>query len=150
MTHEQEACNKAVEIKLIKIDNVTLFKGFGFITFEREETMKEVAKKGKVQVGEHSVDIRKATPKPGPGMGGRPGGYGGGMGFGDAYGGYGDFYGGYGGYGYGGYAGYGDYSQQGWAGYGQQGWGGYGMTQGGGKMNRGGAAGAAKRGGKPY
>ena len=68
--------------------------------------MKEVAKKGKVQVGEHSVDIRKATPKPGPGMGGRPGGYGGGMGFGDAYGGYGDFYGGYGGYG-GGYGGYG-------------------------------------------
>ena len=63
--------------------------------------MKEVAKKGKVQVGEHSVDIRKATPKPGPGIqggGGRPG-YGG-MGF-DAYGGYGDFYGGYGGYGYG-------------------------------------------------
>merc|ERR1712158_214708 len=120
-----------IELPVDKKDN-NKRKGFGFITFEREETMKEVAKKGKVQVGEHSVDIRKATPKPGPGMGGRPGGYGGGMGFGDAYGGYGDF------------------SQQGWAGYGQQGWGGYGMAQGGGKMNRGGAAGAAKRGGKPY
>lgn len=141
-----------IELPVDKKDN-NKRKGFGFITFEREETMKEVAKKGKVEVGEHSVDIRKATPKPGPGMGGRPGGYGGGMGFGDAYAGYGDFYGGYGGYGYGGYGGYGDYSQQGWAGYGQQGWGGYGMAQGGGggKMTRGGAAnGAAKRGGKPY
>ena len=38
-------------------------KGFGFITFEREETMRELIKKGKEIIGEHKIDLKKATPK---------------------------------------------------------------------------------------
>ena len=38
-------------------------KGFGFITFEREETMKDLVKKGKEMIGEHEVDLKKATPR---------------------------------------------------------------------------------------
>ena len=41
-------------------------KGFGFITFEREETMKELIKKGKDKIGEHEIDLKKATPKSDP------------------------------------------------------------------------------------
>ena len=84
-------------------------KGFGFITFEREETMKELIKRGKVTIGEHDVDLRKATPKTdfggfGGGMGmmmgggfrgGGGGGMGGGGGGGGGWGGPMDFYGGY-------------------------------------------------------
>ncbi len=83
-------------------------KGFGFITFEREETMKELIKRGKVTIGEHDVDLRKATPKTdfggfGGGMGmmmgggfrgGGGGGMGGGGGGGGGWGGPMDFYGG--------------------------------------------------------
>merc|ERR1711981_1374995 len=67
-------------------------KGFGFITFEREETMKELIKKGKETIGEHEVDLKKATPKSDPFSHG--GGGGGGYNFygGGGYG--GDFYGG--------------------------------------------------------
>jgi len=63
-------------------------KNFCFITFEREETMKEVLKIPKQKIGEVEVDVKKATPK----LGHRGGGYGGG----DFYG-YMDYYG-YGGY----------------------------------------------------
>ena len=38
-------------------------KGFGFITFEREETMRELIKKGKEIIGEHKIDLKKVTPK---------------------------------------------------------------------------------------
>ena len=38
-------------------------KGFGFITFEREETMRELIKKGKEIIGEHKIDLKKATTK---------------------------------------------------------------------------------------
>ena len=38
-------------------------KRFGFITFEHEETMKELIKKGKETIGEHEVDLKKATTK---------------------------------------------------------------------------------------
>ena len=78
-------------------------KNFCFITFEREETMKEVLKKSKQKIGDHEVDVKKATPK----MGNRGGG--GGYGGPDFYGGYQDYYGGFGGhqdyYGWGGYSG---------------------------------------------
>lgn len=113
-------------------------KGFGFITFEREETMKELIKQGKVTIGAHHVDLRKATPKPDHGQfyRGGPGGF-----YGDYYG-YGGYYGGGGGAG-GGYGGYQDYYMGGWddysAGY-------YGMSPGGGKM-RGGGGGGGSRGG---
>ena len=40
-------------------------KGFGFITFEREETMRELIKIGKVTICGMEVDLRKATPKQG-------------------------------------------------------------------------------------
>ena len=36
-------------------------KGFGFITFEKEETMKDLIKKGKETIGEHEIDLKKAT-----------------------------------------------------------------------------------------
>jgi RNA-binding protein Musashi len=59
-------------------------KGFGFITFEREDTMKDLINKRRVTIGEHTVDLRKATPKPDKMAGGATGGWGqgGGMGFG--------------------------------------------------------------------
>ena len=38
-------------------------KNFCFITFEREETMKEVLKIPKQKIGEVEVDVKKATPK---------------------------------------------------------------------------------------
>merc|ERR1712203_356360 len=66
-------------------------KGFGFITFEREETMKELIKKGKETIGEHEIDLKKATPKS-DFKGGWDMGMGGGY---DMWGGYGgDMYGG--------------------------------------------------------
>ena len=63
-------------------------KNFCFITFEREETMKEVLKEPKRRIGEVEVDVKKATPKPNPGKGGFGGGGGGGGGY------YNDYYGG--------------------------------------------------------
>ena len=85
------------ELPFDKIKNQR--KNFCFITFEREETMKEVLKVSKQRIGEHEVDVKKATPK----IGNRVGGYGG-----DFYGGYQDYYGGYCAqdyYGWGGYTG---------------------------------------------
>ena len=38
-------------------------KGFGFVTFEREETMKDLLKLRRLTIGEHEVDLRKATPR---------------------------------------------------------------------------------------
>lgn len=64
-------------------------KNFCFVTFEREETMKEILKEPRQKIGEVEVDVKRATPKPG----GR--GFGGGGGY------YGDFYGGYDYYGFG-------------------------------------------------
>lgn len=117
-------------------------KGFGFVTFEKEDTMKEVLKRGSIDIGEHKVDLRKAAPKNQQGGFGGPGGFAGGYG-----GGYGDFYGGYGGgydaYGYGGWGGgYG-------GGYGGGGYGGGKMTRGK-PRGRGGAAGGGGGGGGPY
>lgn len=129
-------------------------KGFGFITFEREETMKELIKMGKVSVGEHKVDLRKATPRQDfGGAGGAPGANGAGWfqgGGAGAVGGYGDYYGSYGGSGAGDYySGYYNYGGSGAAGGSWMG--GYGNVSGGGggKMGRGGA-GAPRRGGRPY
>lgn len=111
-------------------------KGFGFITFEREETMKELLKKSKVAIGEHEVDMRKATPKPEMNQVPFRGGGGGGGPYGmqpgaDFYGGgYGDYYGAYGG-------GYTDYygNMGGWGGGGPTpGYSPYGASSGGGKM----------------
>jgi len=82
-------------------------KNFCFVTFEREETAKQMVKEGSATINGHQIDIKKVTPKDntrggfggrGGGRGGFAGGYGGyGGGYGDPYGGYG----GYGGYGYG-------------------------------------------------
>jgi len=69
-------------------------KGFGFITFEREETMKDLIKKGKETIGEHEIDLKKATPRAEPFFG-QQAGYGYDY-YGGAYGGGGDYYGGWG------------------------------------------------------
>jgi len=53
-------------------------KNFCFITFEREETMKELLKSPKQKIGEVEVDVKRATPK---------------SGFRGGYGGQNDFYG---------------------------------------------------------
>ena len=45
-------------------------KNFCFITFEREETMKEVLKLPKQKIGDVEVDVKKATPKIGNPRGG--------------------------------------------------------------------------------
>lgn len=122
-------------------------KGFGFITFEKEETMKELLKKGHVEIGEHKVDLRKAAPKQMQQFGG-----GGGGGYGGYAGGYGNGYGqGAGDYGYGGYgaAGYDYYGgSAAWGSYGAAGWGANGGSYGaGGKMTR---PRRGRGGGAPY
>lgn len=105
-----------MELPFDKVKNAR--KGFGFITFEREETMRELIKIGKVTICGMEVDLRKATPKQDWGPGGGGGGWGGGWG-GGGYGGYGGGYpmmGGY--YGYGGYGGGGGYGGYDYSGYG--------------------------------
>ena len=94
-------------------------KTFAFITFAREDAAKQLVKQGQSTINDqHTVEIKKVTPKEqmgGGGWGGQGyGGQGGGWGYNDPYGyggyggGYGDPYGGYGGYGAGGWgAGYG-------------------------------------------
>ena len=99
-------------------------KGFGFITFEREETMKELIKKGKEMIGEYSIDLKKATPRPdnfhqGVVGGGAAAPWAAGAG---DYAGYNDYYG---------YSGYQDYNYSWGPPQGSYGWGPYG---GGGKM----------------
>lgn len=67
-------------------------KNFCFVTFEREETMKELLKSPKQKIGEVEVDVKRATPKSGYRGGG--GGYGGDFyGYTDYYYGYPDYYG---------------------------------------------------------
>eukprot|EP00088_Acartia_fossae_P019236 TRINITY_DN21206_c0_g1_i1.p1 TRINITY_DN21206_c0_g1~~TRINITY_DN21206_c0_g1_i1.p1 ORF type:complete len:245 (-),score=117.36 TRINITY_DN21206_c0_g1_i1:617-1351(-) len=112
-------------------------KSFGFVTFAREQVAKDLVKQGETTIGEHTVEIKKVTPKdPSGGFGGGAGGMGG-WGF-DPYGGYGGF-GGYGDFGYGGYGG------------GPGGWGGFGGGPAGGKMRGAGGRGRGGRGrGRPY
>lgn len=117
-------------------------KGFCFVTYDHEDSVKEILKTPKQEIGGKMVDIKRATPSPwqaprgaprgrgGPPMrGGRGGGWGGqqwGGGYGGGgYGGYGGGYGGgydnYGG-GYGGYNdGYGYSGGYGGGGYAAQG-----------------------------
>ena len=59
------------------------YSGFGFITFEKEETMKDLIKKGKETIGEHEIDLKKATPRADNFFGQQGGG---GGGWGDNYG----------------------------------------------------------------
>lgn len=125
-------------------------KNFCFVTFDREETAKQMVKEGTATINGHQIDIKKVTPKDNSrgGFGGRGGGRGG---YGGGYGGYGGGYGDpYAGYGYGGY-GYGDpYA----GGYG----GGYGAPQGyggapggaGGKMRGGPVRGRGRGRSRPY
>jgi len=128
-------------------------KNFAFITFEREETAKQLVKEGQTTINGHALTIKKVTPKDQGGWGGRGGGRGGGAGGNWGYGGYGmDPYGyggyGYDGYGYGAQMGYGGYG--GGMGYGGQGGGAPGA---GGKMRGGqGGRGRGGRGGRsrPY
>jgi len=120
-------------------------KTFAFITFAREDAAKQLVKQGQSTINDqHTVEIKKVTPKEqmgGGGWGGQGyGGQGGGWGYNDPYG-----YGGYGG-------GYGD-PYGGYGGYGAGGWGaGYGGGAGG-KMRgspRGAPRGRGRGGGRPY
>lgn len=116
-------------------------KNFCFITFEKEDSAKQLLKAGSTTINGIELEVKKVTPKPDPrvmGMAfmGRGGGRGG---FNGPYGPYGDYYG----------YGYGDpYYTAGWGGYGGYGGGGWaaggGFDQFGGK---GGAKGGAPRGG---
>lgn len=70
-------------------------KNFCFITFEREETMKELLKTSKQRIEGVEVDVKKATPR----FGNRAGyGMGDGYGYMDYYHGYPEYYGWGGGY----------------------------------------------------
>jgi len=118
-------------------------KNFCFITFEKEDSAKQLLKAGTTTINGHELEVKKVTPKPDPrsmgmmgmGRGGRGG-----------FGGYGDYYGG--GYGYGD-----PYNGAGW-GYGSYG-GGYGGGGGGwgyaggfdGGYGAGAKVGAGQRGG---
>ena len=94
-----------------------VLKNFCFITFEREETMKQLIKKGKETIGRHEIDLKRVTPKQNPTLHQNqipfPNGSGGG--YNNFYGqrGYGNFSYGYGNFGQGGYGnfnhGYQDY-----------------------------------------
>jgi len=111
-------------------------KTFAFITFAREDTAKQLVKQGETTIGDHSVEIKKVTPKDQSAGGYGPMGWGG----------YGDPYGGYGGYG-----GYPD-AYGAYGGYGAPGWGhGFGGGAGGKMMRGGGGRGGRGRGrGRPY
>lgn len=104
-------------------------RGFVFIEFDSEESVKKVLEETVHKMGNQEFDVKKATPtnqakrggRGGFGWGGERGGRGGGRG-GYNQGGY------YGGQGYGGYGGYGGYDNSyynnyGYGGY--SGWGGY-------------------------
>merc|ERR1719295_818426 len=119
-------------------------KNFCFITFEKEESAKQLLKAGTTIVNGVELEVKKVTPKPDPrvmGMAfmGRGGGRGG---FNGPYGPYGDYYG----YGYGdpyfagGWGGYGGYGGGGWGGFDQ--YGGKGGAKGGAGGPRGGGQGA--------
>jgi squid-like protein len=96
-------------------------KNFCFVTFEREEVLKEVLANSRQKIGEHTVDVKKASPRPKMPPGGGPWGP-----YHNFYGGYGMPYGGY--YDYGGYYG---------------GWGGGGGAEAGGEAASGGGETAA-------
>ena len=71
-------------------------KSFAFITFAREDAAKTLVKQGSTVIGEHSIEIKKVTPKDqsggmGGGWGAGGGGYGGGWGYADPFGGYGGY-----------------------------------------------------------
>jgi len=119
-------------------------KNFCFITFEKEESAKQLLKAGTTTINGVELEVKKVTPKPDPrvmGMAfmGRGGGRGG---FNGPYGPYGDYYG----YGYGdpyfagGWGGYGGYGGGGWGGFDQ--YGGKGGAKGGAGGPRGGGQGA--------
>ncbi|KDP40755.1 hypothetical protein JCGZ_24754 [Jatropha curcas] len=114
-------------------------RGFGFVTFETEDSVEQIFSEGKThELGGKQVEIKKAVPKRGGGDYGsavKPhtgfsdgaGGYGAGHNSGAMYGGkMSRGYGGYGGYGnYNGYGGYGGYGSSNgfYGGYGAYGYG---------------------------
>jgi squid-like protein len=105
-------------------------KNFCFVTFEREEVLKDVLKESRQTIGGHEVDVKKANPRAKMQVGG----------MGGPWGGYNNFYG----YGaYGGYYDYGGYYGGGWGGGGGAG----GAAAGGADASGGGEA-AAPGGGK--
>merc|ERR1719397_1818322 len=109
-------------------------KNFAFVTFDREETAKQLVKEGSTTINGIALTIKKVTPKDGGGGRGGRGGAGGGWGYG-GYGGYGMDYG------YGGYDAYGGYAAA------PMGYGGYGGMSGG---TGGPGAGGKMRGGGGY
>jgi len=132
---------KITEFDMIVDKATNARKGFGFITFENEDVMKNLIHKKQVTIGEHTIDLRKATPKLDRNVGQDFYGY-------PSYGGFDYYGGGYGGMGYG---------AEGFNYYGG-GWGGAAATAGGGGgkiRGRGGFSGGAPRrggstGGTPY
>ncbi|XP_076325829.1 RNA-binding protein squid-like isoform X1 [Tachypleus tridentatus] len=141
---EQYGKVEAIELPVDKVKNQR--RQFAFITFESEESVKEITKQPKQMIGNKECDVKKATSKPDPrsmrggfmgGWGAPRGGAGRGRGRGgyqtqewggdQGYGGYNQSYSsynpGYGNYDYSSYGadytgGYGGYDYSGW-GYGQ-------------------------------
>nr|ALS04680.1 RNA-binding protein squid [Pseudodiaptomus poplesia] len=122
-------------------------KNFCFITFDKEESAKQLLKLGTTTINGIDLDIKRVTVKDpvmggmGRGGAGRPGAvvpgfgynyYGAGYGYSDPYNGYGPAWGAYGNYGTGGWSGYG-------TGYMKNGYGGPGRGGPGGMRGRGGA-----------
>lgn len=116
------------EVVLMRDRHTNKPRGFGFVTFESEDTVDQLCEKKYVDIADKKVEIKRAEPKMlhdmrhhrGGFRGGHRGGFGGG---------------GYGGYGYGGGAGYGGpggYEGRGYGGQGgfRGGRGGYGRDHG--------------------
>ncbi|CAK9209792.1 unnamed protein product [Sphagnum troendelagicum] len=120
------AFGNVVEHQIMQDHSTGRSRGFGFVTFDSEQTVEDILAHGKMhELGGKQVEIKKAEPKrpvqdnPAHGLGGRGGGGYYTAGGGGAYGGYSE--GGYGGVGSGGYGG----SYRSGGGYGGRG-GGYG------------------------
>lgn len=122
-----ESIGKVEEVEFPVDRNTGRRRGFCFISFDSEEIVEQIVAQGRHDIGEYTIEVKKATPRDQSVRGGMRGGYGGGMSSGRGRGGgYSSYSGGGGGYGGGAYGGGSGAGYGGGYGGGSGGYGGYG------------------------